>query len=369
MYDEQLDLESQQQTQALEPLRSEYIQIDYAKATDLVTIIKDNDNSLLSDRGTVNVDTRTNTLLVKDTPTNILSIRQLIERLDVPVKQVMIEAQIVQTTETLSDDLGVKFNGAATPHLGKYILGMGPTADLARQFANNPGTKFTEDASASSGSTGTTGTTTAATTTSSTTGTSSTSTLFFDFTGNGLGALGLALAKLPGGTLLDLELRASELENKSKTVARPKLMTLDQKQASIETGTDIPYATTAQAGSTPTVTFKKAVLKLDVTPQITPNNKISMQLSVNQDTPGANTSAGPAINTTAMTTNILVSDGETIVLGGIFSSNASNNRQSIPYLSDIPIIGMIFRSSAKTLSRNEILIFITPRIVKTMFNR
>jgi len=360
---EQLELETQQQTQSLEPLLSEYIQINYAKASDLVTIISDDNNSLLSERGTVNVDTRTNTLLIKDTASNIISVRQMLERLDVPIKQVMIEAQIVQTTDTLGEDLGVKFNGAATPHLGKYILGVGPTATLARQFANDPSSKVTNNDSAGSSSS------TSTSTDSSDSSSSSTSTLFFDFTGSGAGALGLALAKLPGGTLLDLELRASELENKSKTVARPKLMTLDQQQASIETGQDIPYTTVAQAGSTPTTTFKKAVLKLDVKPQITPNNKISMTLTINQDVPGASYAAGPAINTTTMTTNILVDDGETVVLGGIFSSTASNNRQSIPYLSDIPIIGRIFRATSKSLARTEVLIFITPKIVKAAFTR
>lgn len=338
---EQSDLEAQQQVQALAPLQSEFIQVNYAKAADMVAMIKDATNNLLSNRGQISVDTRTNTLLVKDTAENIESIRALLERLDVPVRQVMIEAQIVETTDSFTDAFGLQFTGAATPNLGKYRLGMAPTIDLAHQFAQAPSSK-----------------------------TSSSSNLFFDFTDSAAkGFLGLSLAKLPGGTLLDLELQASESESKSKTVARPKLVTQDQQTASIETGQEIPYTTTAQIGSTPTTTFKKAVLKLEVTPQITPNNKIAMDLTINNDTPSTVTNGGQiGINTTRMTTNILVDDGETIVLGGIFKVNTGKSTNAIPYLSQIPIIGGIFRTVHKTISRDEILIFVTPRMVRNITN-
>ncbi|HSX20442.1 MAG TPA: type IV pilus secretin PilQ, partial [Gammaproteobacteria bacterium] len=291
-------------------------------------------------RGQISVDTRTNTLLVKDTAENIASIRDLIERLDIPVRQVMIEAQIIETTDSLTDAFCIQMAGAATAQLGKYVLGIGPTMDLAHQFAQSPTSKS-----------------------------SSSSNLFFDFSDAAAkGILGLSLAKLPGGILLDLELQASELEQKTKTIARPKLVTQDQQKASIETGQEIPYTTTAQAGSTPTTTFKKAVLKLEVTPQITPNNKISMELTLNDDAPTTTTFDGQVgINTTSMTTNILVDDGETIVLGGIFKTNTGATEQYIPYLSKIPIIGGLFRSADKTYSRDEILIFITPRVMKNMF--
>jgi type IV pilus assembly protein PilQ len=339
---EQLALASQQQVQALAPLESEFIQINYAKAADMVTMIKDKTNNLLSERGQISVDTRTNTLLVKDTAENIISIKQLIERLDIPVRQVMIESQIVETTNNYTDAFGVQMGGAATSQLGKYTLGIAPTMQTARQFADSPTTKNT-----------------------------TANNLFFDFSDSAAkGLLGLALAKLPGGTLIDLELQASELESKTKTVARPKLVTLDGQTASIETGQEIPYTTTAQAGSTPTTTFKSAVLKLEVTPQITPNNKISMDLSVNNDAPTTTTFDGQVgINTTSMNTKILVDDGETIVLGGIFKVNTGNTVQSIPYLNKIPIIGGIFRSSNTTMSRDEILIFVTPRIIKNLVSR
>ncbi len=339
---EQLVLASQQQVQALAPLESEFIQINYAKAADMVTMIKDKSNNLLSTRGQISVDTRTNTLLVKDTVENLISIKQLIERLDIPVRQVMIEAQIVQTTTSYTDAFGVQLGGAATSQLGKYTLGIAPTMQTARQFADSPTSKNT-----------------------------TANNLFFDFSDAAAkGLLGLALAKLPGGTLIDLELQASELESKTKTIARPKLVTQDGQTASIETGQEIPFTTTAQAGSTPTTTFKTAVLKLEVTPQITPNNKISMDLTVNDDAPTTTTFDGQVgINTTSMTTKILVDDGETIVLGGIFKINSGNTVQSIPYLSKIPIIGGIFRASDTTMSRDEILIFVTPRVIKNLVSR
>lgn len=338
---EQASLEAQQQIQSLAPLVSEFIQVNYAKAADMVNMIKASGNNLLSARGQISVDTRTNTLLVKDTAENIMNIRDLIEKLDIPVRQVMIEAQIIQTTDSLTDAFGLQMTGAATASLGKYKLGIGPTMGLAQQFASDPSSK-----------------------------TASSSNLFFDFSDAAAqGILGLSLAKLPGGILLDLELQASELEQKTKTMARPKLVTQDQQTASIETGQEIPYTTTAQQGSTPTTTFKKAVLKLEVTPQITPNNKISMNLTLNNDAPTTTTFDGQVgINTTSMTTNILVDDGETVVLGGIFKTNAGANEQWIPYLSKIPILGGLFRAESKTFSRDEILIFITPSIIKSIFN-
>ncbi len=338
---EQATLEADQQIQALAPLVSEFIQVNYAKAADMVTMIKASGNNLLSSRGQISVDTRTNNLLVKDTAENIASIRNLIEHLDIPVRQVMIEAQIIQTTDNLTDAFGLQMTGAANASLGKYKLGIGPNMDLAQQFAQDPSSK-----------------------------TASSENLFFDFSDAAAqGILGLSLAKLPGGILLDLEIQASESEQKTKTIARPKLVTQDQQTSSIETGQEIPFTTTAQEGSTPTTTFKKAVLKLEVTPQITPNNKISMDLTINNDSPTTQTFDGQVgINTTSMTTNILVDDGETVVLGGIFKTTSGATEQWIPYLSKIPIIGGLFRSENKTFARDEILMFITPRILKGVFS-
>ena len=337
---EQLELEALQQVQSLEELQTEYIQVNFAQSSALVSIINDGTNNLLSARGQISEDSRTNTLLVKDIPINILNIRELIEKLDVPVRQVIIETQIVETANTLSDALGIKLTGAATPNLGKYRLGMAPTMDQAIAFAQSPDSK-----------------------------TASSDNLFFDFAGVGaLAQMGLSLAKLPGGTLLDLELSGSETEGLSKILARPKLMTLDQQAASIETGEEIPYTTVSETGATPTTTFKKAVLKLDVTPHITPNDKISLDLRVNNDTPGAVYNGEVAINTTALNTSVLVDNGQTIVLGGIYKLSTNNSKNYIPYLHKIPLIGLLFGNSSKNTTRTEILIFVTPRIVQNLLS-
>lgn len=339
---EQAELEAQQQSQTLAPLESEYIQINYAKAADMVNILKATDNSLLSARGQISVDARTNTLLIKDTAANIANIKKLLERLDVPVRQVVIETQIVNTKETLHDELGLKMNGAATPKLGKYRLGMAPTATQANAYAQNPASKALVDGN-----------------------------FFYDFVRNtveGGSVIGLALAHLPGGTLLDLELSAAEAEQITKTIARPKLLTLDQQEASIETGEEIPYTTTSQQGATPTTTFKKAVLRLQVTPQITPNDKIGLAITINQDTQGEQVNGQVAINTTSLTTNILVDDGETIVMGGIFQLTDISTVKAVPYLCEIPVLGRLFSTHGHSLDRTEILIFVTPRIAKSLFN-
>ncbi len=342
---EQAELEAQQQSQTLAPLESEYVQINYAKAADMVNILKASDNNLLSPRGQISVDTRTNTLLIKDTAQNIAKVKDLLSHLDVPVKQVVIETQIVNTTESLKDELGIKMNGAATARLGKYILGAAPTAADANTFAHSPNSKTLTDGQ-----------------------------FFYDFVKTSTGGesgeslIGLALANLPGGTLLDLELSASEFENLSKTIARPKLLTLDQQQASIETGEEIPYTTTSQQGATPTTTFKKAVLQLQVTPQITPNDKIGLAITLNQDSQGQPTANGPAINTTSLTTNILVDNGETIVMGGIFKLTDQTYVKAVPYLCEIPVLGRLFSTKGNLVDRTEILIFVTPRIAKSLFN-
>jgi type IV pilus assembly protein PilQ len=386
---EQLELEAQKQAQALAPLQSEYIAINYAKAADMVTILKDNNNNLLSSRGQITVDARTNTLLIKDTASNIASVKDLLAHLDVPVRQVLIEAQIVQTSDSLNDALGIRFGGGATGQVGKYTLGAAPTMEEARVFVKTPGnivnvapTSSTGTSAATGSTTGSGTTTSTGTTSGSSSGSSSSGTqepMFFNFSAAGANSiLGLALARLPGGTLLDLELQAAELESNSKTIARPKLLTLDQQNATIETGQDIPYQTQSTSGSgtsssssaattTSTITFKKAVLKLDVTPHITPNDKISMALSISNDQPGDNINGQVSINTTTMKTNVLVDDNETIVLGGIFSDTKTHSRNAVPYLSDIPIIGRFFSTYADSATRKEVLIFVTPRIVKTLF--
>jgi len=334
---------------ALAPLTSEYIQVNYAKADELVNIIQDNNNTLLSERGQVTVDERTNILLIKDTRENIEMVKDLLKNLDIPVRQVLIESQIVLASKVVTESLGLKFGGAASPKIGKYRAGIGSNFQDARNFANDPSAKTTADDG-------------------------DTRRLFFDFTqqdpDSPLGKIGLALARLPGGTLLDLELQASESESKSKTIAMPKLLTLDQKTATIEQGEEIPY----QVGSNDagfSTEFKKAVLKLQVTPQITPDNTIAMALSINQDAPNrdAQTTDGVSVDTTSLETNVLVKNGETIVLGGILTTRESDLRQRIPYVHKLPIVGKIFRNKVTSVNSSELLVFVTPKIVSNCSNQ
>ena len=333
---EQLELESIQQASALAALRSEYMQINYAKAEDVVNMLKDSDNTLLSSRGQVSFDERTNTLLVKETPEKILTIKKLLEKMDVPVRQVSIEAQIVVIKDNFSDALGLKLTGSATPKVGRKILGIGPNITSARTVADDPTLKSTNATD-----------------------------LFMDFSDDAaIGRIGFALAKLAGGTLLDLELQASEAEDKSRTIARPKLMTLDQQTAIIETGQEIPYVNSSDGNTT--VTFKKAVVKLEVTPSITPNDQISMELNIAQDKPGNDFSGTTGIDTTSIQTTVLVDNGETVVLGGVFSVNQLSKKNRIPYLSKIPFLGKLFTAGSARNERTETIIFITPRIVKEL---
>lgn len=339
---EQIELEAMQQVESLTPLRSEFIQINYAKAADLMDMLKSDKSTMLSVRGVITIDERTNTLLIKDTADRLADIKSLITKLDVPVRQVLIEAQIVETDDDFSDTFGLKFGGAFRKLVSGHRIGIGSTLANAQSIADTNAI------------------------TRNNTG------LFFDSTSNFddvpiHGIMGVSLAKLPGGILLDLELRASELESKTKVLSRPKLMTLDQQTAAIESGTEVAFPVTAQIGATPTVTFKKAVLRLEVTPQITPNNQVMMSLSVNQDKVGADRNDQATISTVNMQTNVLVENAETIVLGGLYTINQAKVHQKVPFFGDIPLIGKLFNSNTMQDNRREVLIFVTPKIVKPIF--
>jgi type IV pilus assembly protein PilQ len=355
-------------------LISEYVNINYAKAADLVKILKSSSNSWLSSRGQVSSDDRTNLLMIKDIPENVAQIKALIKRLDIPVRQVLIESQIVLSTDDFTKGLGIRLGGGAMPTIAGKTLGISTSATAARQNVLNnsitdPLITAANAAAASSGVTTSTTTTTGAAGSTVSTGGSTTFTdsnpLFFDSLTSMVptGVLGFALGHLPGNTLLDLELQAGEIENKSKTISKPKLITLDKVKASIEQGTQIPYPVNAGNGLV-TQEYKSAVLKLEVTPQISPDDSIFMDLLVEQDSPNTNGSGLTQISTMHMSTSVSVSDGQTIVLGGIFNVNEANTQNKVPFLNEIPIIGKIFKSDYKQISRNELLIFITPKIVR-----
>lgn len=362
---EKQELENQKQVEDLGPLRSEFIQINYAKAEDLAGMLKEKSNSLMTARGNVTVDKRTNALLVQDIPEKIAEIKALIKKLDIAVRQVEISTQIITADESCEDALGMRFGGALNPKFGSRRLGIGSTGERARAIADflpsgrvPPSMPIIPNGLLNAPPL-------AGPTIQTTEG------LFSDLgttTSAGIASLGLALARLPNGTLLDLELQALELESKTKTIARPKLMTTDQTKAVVEQGLEIPYQEASSSGATST-SYRKAVLKLEVTPQITPDGKITLALIITNDSRGeaiATSNGGEAltINTNRLETTVLVDNGETVVLGGILTITKVRRSAKVPFFGDIPFLGAMFRNRNREEIRKELLIFITPKIVK-----
>jgi len=388
---EKVELEGQKQIEDLGPVKSELVQINYADADDLGVLLKDKTNSLMTSRGTVSVDKRTNTLLVQDVATKLNEIRSLLKKLDVPVRQVEISTQIVTMDKALDSTLGMRFGGGANLGLGHRRLGVGSSVDRARAIGDftytNPITNVTKaampnsnvdyqipppivtagasaqpqqeppNANITQGAYNTT-----FPTVNNTEGLFSDLSAVASISGTQVGKLGLALATLPNGTLLDLELQALEYESRSKTLARPKLVTMDQNKATVEQGVDIPYTQSTSSGAT-SVTYKTAALKLEVTPHITPNDKISMDLTISNDTQGPNAPAGPVVNTNRLATKVLVDNGETVVLGGVLQITDNRQWAKIPFFGDLPIIGTFFRNKYASYAPKELMIFLTPKII------
>lgn len=331
---EQQELKAMQQIQDLSPLQSQLITIRYAKAKEIADLLKAKDNSLLSARGNVSVDERTNTVWVQDTADKINQIQDLIMRLDVPVKQVLIETRVVVVDKQSLEELGVRFGVT-------HANSLSGTLDGANTMNINGG-----NAAAASVA----------------------SRLNFDNPAASAGAahVGLALARIAKSTYLDLELSALESEHLAQIVASPRLVTSDQQKAHIQQGVEIPYQTASASGAT-TIEFRKALLKLDVTPQITPDNKINLDLLVTQDTKGELIFPGgpPAINTREIGTKLMVDNGETLVLGGIYEQTKTNDVKRVPFLSDIPLLGNLFKYRKDDNQRRELLIFVTPKIVQS----
>lgn len=317
------------------PLVSESIQINYAKAEEFIDLLKTKDNSLLSERGSISVDKRTNKLLIRDTVKNLDAIVALLEELDVATEQVLIESRIVLATNVFTKELGIRFGVTNSQFSGNKTLGIsntGVNADIAKRGGfPAAGSRYNVNLPAASATAGT---------------------------------IGLAFAKLPFGTLLDLELSAAQSEGTSETVSSPRVITSNQSEALIETGTEIPYSEASSSGAA-TVAFKKAVLSLKVTPQITPDDRVIMDLKVNKDQPDfANAVLGvPPINTQAVETQVLVDNGETVVLGGVYEQTKSQSVDRVPFFGDLPIIGVLFRNKSVQNDKSELLIFVTPKIL------
>ena len=342
---EKLELESLQQIQDLAPLRTEFIQVNYAKASDISGLVRDEANNLLSERGNVTVDERTNTLLVQDTGEKLSEIRKVVEVLDVPVRQVLIESRIVIANEDFSKDLGVKFGYSQV--------------DNPQDFVIDPRTGRGGFQSIIGG--GQAGDTTFPTTT--TFNTDGAENFIVDLAAPGAaGVFKYAVGKI-GSYLLQLELSALQAEGRGEVISAPRVITANQREALIESGTEIPYLEASSSGAT-SVSFKKAVLSLQVTPQITPDDRIIMDLTVNQDSVGQIFSGIPSIDTNELTTQVLVDNGETVVLGGIYEASNRDDKTSVPFFGDLPYLGRLFKRTEFEQSKQELLVFVTPKIIK-----
>lgn len=323
-------LEAEKQMEDLSTLQSELLQIHYGKATAIAEVLKTQGTSLLSSRGSINSDARTNTIWVQDIPKKLIEVKQLVNKLDIPVRQVLIEARIVNVDKSFEEELGVRF-GLSNPQ--KNISGSLAGANALAQGINPENIPLNQR-------------------------------LNMDLPAITPGAtsMGLALAYLGKGTLIDLELSALESEGGGKIISSPRLITADQQEAQIQAGEEIPYQQATTSGAT-SVAFKNAVLSLNVTPQITPEGKIILTLKVNQDKVGSrNISGVPSIDTRQIETQVVVENGETIVLGGIYETDNKKMIQRVPILGSLPLVGVLFRHNQWSNKCKELLIFVTPRI-------
>ena len=368
---ERQEIETKKQLQELAPLRTEYIRVRYANARELFTLFVDtttggagggaggggaasqrnSTGSILSERGTAIVDERTNSIILTDTEEKIAQFRRLVDQIDIPIRQVMIEARIVIANSNFERELGVRIAGAGAQNdvvdaaTNVVVEGQGITGSLEGLFSENGPV---EDLIQSGGEF------------------ELEDTSFVDLgVFNPNGAIGLNVIR--GDFFLGMELSALENNGFAEIVSQPKVITGDKQRASIESGTEVPYQEESASGGT-TTTFKDAVLKLDVTPQITPDNRVIMDLEITQDSIGDIAPSGvPILDVTQLQTQVLVADGETIVLGGIYTVTSVNSVSKIPVLGDIPILGNLFKNQTKTDDKREILVFITPRIMDTDF--
>jgi type IV pilus assembly protein PilQ len=329
---EKAELEAQSQAVLLAPLRSEIIQVNYAKAADLKSLITSEKSSLLSDRGRISVDDRTNTLIVLETRDHISDIRELIGRLDIPVRQVLIESRIVIANDDYSKEIGARFGVSANGG----AVGNGGLISTSGTSAGNTGTTPTTLPSPG------------------------------DYNVSlpaAAGAGSIALAFLSSRYLIDAELSAMQTEGRGEVISTPRVITANGKKALIEQGQEIPYQSSS-ANSGTNVQFKKAVLSLDVTPQVTPDNRVLMDLEIRNDAAGTVTQGVPSIDTKRVTTQVLIKTGETVVLGGVYQQSNTKSVSKIPLLGDIPLLGALFRNDLDRATKRELLIFITPKILQ-----
>jgi len=317
---EKIDLSSIQDIANLEPLRTESFQLSYTKGADIATLLQGDKQRILSKRGSAVVDTRTNTIFVQDIPSGLDEARKIIKQLDVSVRQVVIEARFVEAFESFSRTLGGKLNSTNNP-IG-VPSAYNPGVGVGTGNVNLPGH-------------------------------------------GGGGVLGMVFTAA-NGKALNLELTASQIDGKTKSIASPRVLTADSTAAVISAGTEIPYATVSAAGTA--VQFKPALLSLSVTPKITPDDRVNMKVALTQDTVGAVFGGIPSINTKKVDTQVLVENGGTLVIGGVYTQNEAESKNSVPLLADIPLLGWLFKNETKSTDKRELLVFITPRIMAEALN-
>ncbi|MFK7862252.1 MAG: type IV pilus secretin PilQ [Granulosicoccus sp.] len=339
---ERIELEGMKQKTELAPLRTEFFQANYAKASELASLLQSSSGGMLTERGSVTVDDRTNTLLINDTVDQLDDIRSLVHRLDVPIRQVLIESRIVIASDDFNKDIGVRWG------LNRNTVNPGNADAAAEGFALSGNAQGVQDL------------------------------INGDSVGpgrfnvnlpgnNAFGSLGVALAKLPFGTLLELELSAMQAEGTGEVISSPRVITANQHEAYIEQGVEIPYLEASSSGAA-SVSFRKAVLGLTVTPQITPDDRIVMDLQVNKDTVGQLFGAGnlqvPSIDTRELSTQVLVDNGETVVLGGVYEQSIIDQVDFVPFFGKLPLIGKLFQHTTNQDEKSELLVFVTPKIIK-----
>ena len=362
------ELEAQQAVESYAPLRTEYIRLSYAKAADFLTLISHgsgssggsgtgntnstDNNTLLSNRGTVTVDERTNTLIIKDVAESIENIHKLIGKIDIPVRQVMIEARIVSATDSFSKEIGVRWgilsNGAAN-NRNLLVGGSNQTLwdlkdfDVETTTVNGQTVSYPKyDISRPDN-------------------------LNVDLgVANPAGSIAFGLLSM-SDVMLDLELSALQADNRGEVISTPKILTADKQTAKVSSGTQIPYQEASASGAT-TTSFKEAALSLEATPNITPDGKIGLQLVITNGTPTIINNQ-VAIAEDSISTNVIVEDGQTIVLGGVFKNRSSNGVDKVPFLGDLPYIGRAFRRDVRNNSKEELLIFVTPKLINDGISR
>ena len=354
---EKLDLEAKKQIQDLEPLRTQAFQLNYAKAEEIAKRLTGDSGSsgtgntkTISTRGSVFHEQRTNQIFVTDIPSKLEEIQQMIAKIDIPMRQVLIEARIVEATDTFGRNLGVKLGAMDMRGVrgGVPGFGVGGNNRVAVTGTYQGVGEQTLQAEDSGGS-------------------YTPNSYFVNMPAGGIngvnaGSVALSLFGATSNRFLNLELSALEAEGKGKIVSSPRVITADQVKALIEQGTELPYQTATSSGAT-SIAFRKASMKLEVTPQITPEGSIILDVNVNKDSVGRITTAGYAIDTKHVQTQVLVENGGTVVIGGIYMQSETENKSQVPFLGDIPVLGNLFKTRSKASERSELLIFLTPKVI------